>query len=71
MLNIGSRPTINNDKGCSSIEVHLFDMNEEFYNETIQVEFCTQLRLEKKFLNLDELKTQLHKDKESALLVLQ
>lgn len=71
MLNIGSRPTINNDAGCSSIEVHLFDMNEEFYNETIQVEFCTQLRLEKKFLNLDELKTQLHKDKESALLVLQ
>jgi riboflavin kinase/FMN adenylyltransferase len=71
MLNIGSRPTINNDADLSSIEVHLFDMNEEFYNETIQVEFSAKLRDEKKFLNLDELKDQLHKDKECALLVLQ
>ena len=71
MLNIGSRPTINNDSDRSSIEVHLFDMNEEFYNETIQVEFSAKLRDEKKFLNLDELKDQLHKDKECALLVLQ
>ena len=71
MLNIGSRPTINDDAGRSSIEVHLFDMHEEFYNETIQVEFSAKLRDEKKFINLDELKDQLHKDKESALLVLQ
>jgi riboflavin kinase/FMN adenylyltransferase len=71
MLNIGSRPTINNNADLSSIEVHLFDMNEEFYNETIQVEFSAKLRDEKKFLNLDELKDQLHKDKECALLVLQ
>ena len=71
MLNIGSRPTINNDADRSSIEVHLFDMNEAFYNETIQVEFSTKLRDEIKFVNLDELKTQLHKDKECALLVLQ
>ena len=71
MLNIGIRPTINNDADRSSIEVHLFDMNEEFYDETIQVEFSTKLRDEIKFVNLDELKTQLHKDKECALLVLQ
>jgi len=70
MLNIGSRPTINNDADRSSIEVHLFDMNEEFYNETIQVEFSAKLRDEKKFINLGELKDQLHKDKECALLVL-
>ena len=71
MLNIGIRPTINNDADRSSIEVHLFDMNEEFYDETIQVEFSTKLRDEIKFVNLDELKIQLHKDKEYALLVLQ
>ena len=71
MLNIGSRPTINNDADRSSIEVHLFDMNEEFYDETIHVEFSTKLRDEIKFVNLDELKIQLHKDKEYALLVLQ
>ena len=71
MLNIGSRPTINNDADRSSIEVHLFDMHEEFYNETIQVEFSAKLRDEKKFVNLEELKEQLQKDKESALLVLQ
>jgi riboflavin kinase/FMN adenylyltransferase len=71
MLNIGSRPTINNDADRLSIEVHLFDMHEAFYNETILVEFSAKLRDEKKFINLDELKTQLHKDKECALLVLQ
>ena len=71
MLNIGSRPTINNDADCSSIEVHLFGMNEDCYNENIQVEFYTKLRDEIKFVNLEELKEQLQKDKESALLVLQ
>ncbi len=70
MLNIGSRPTINNDADCSSIEVHLFGMNEDCYNENIQVEFSTKLRDEIKFVNLEELKEQLQKDKESALLVL-
>ena len=70
MLNIGSRPTIDNGSVLSSIEVHLFNMNEELYDEKIKVEFCAKLREEKKFLNLDELKAQLHKDKESALLVL-
>ena len=71
MLNIGSRPTINNDADCSSIEVHLFGMNEDCYNENIQIEFSTKLRDEIKFVNLEELKEQLQKDKESALLVLQ
>ena len=71
MLNIGSRPTINNDADCSSIEVHLFGMNEDCYNENIQVEFYTKLRDEIKFVNLEGLKEQLQKDKESALLVLQ
>ena len=71
MLNIGSRPTINSDADCSSIEVHLFGMNEDCYNENIQVEFSTKLRDEIKFVNLEELKEQLQKDKESVLLVLQ
>ena len=71
MLNIGSRPTINSDADRSSVEVHLFGMNEDCYNENIQVEFSTKLRDEIKFVNLEELKEQLQKDKESALLVLQ
>ena len=71
MLNIGSRPTINSDADRSSVEVHLFGMNEDCYNENIQVEFSTKLRDEIKFVNLEELKEQLQKDKESVLLVLQ
>jgi len=70
MLNIGRRPTINSESSRSSIEVHLFDMNEEIYTEIIEVEFCAKLREEKKFMDLDELKAQLHEDKKSALLVL-
>jgi len=70
MLNIGSRPTINNNSAKATVEVHLFEMNEDIYNESIQVRFSAKLRDEKKFMDLDELKSQLHEDKDSALLVL-
>ena len=37
MLNIGFRPTINDDS--HTIEVHIFDFNKEIYNQNIKIEF--------------------------------
>jgi riboflavin kinase/FMN adenylyltransferase len=61
MLNIGVRPTINNDKR-RTIEVHIFDFNEDIYGKTVRLELQTFIRDETKFEGLDALITQLKKD---------
>ena len=60
MLNIGVRPTINDDS--HTIEVHIFDFNKDIYNQNIKIEFSERIRGEKKFENLDALKKQLQID---------
>jgi riboflavin kinase / FMN adenylyltransferase len=61
MLNIGVRPTINNDKR-RTIEVHIFDFNEEIYGKTVRLELSTYIRDEVKFENIDALIQQLKID---------
>jgi len=68
MLYIGNRPTINGTH--RSIEVNIFDFEGEIYGETITVLFIEQLRKDARFLDLEALKIQLHKDKEAALAAL-
>ncbi|MAQ70393.1 MAG: riboflavin biosynthesis protein RibF [Flavobacteriales bacterium] len=65
MLNIGTNPTFKGNK--LSIEVHIFDFNQDIYNQTLQIEFCKRIRNEKKFNTVDELKQQLSMDKIAAL----
>ncbi|TKG94694.1 bifunctional riboflavin kinase/FAD synthetase [Puteibacter caeruleilacunae] len=67
MLNIGTRPTIQSNEDHKSIEVNIFDLNEDIYEEPITVLFETRIRSEKKFNSLDALKDQLYKDREYAL----
>lgn len=62
MLNIGNRPTVAND-GRISIEVHLLDFNEDIYSQEIEIIFIQKIRDEQKFNSLDELMSQLQKDK--------
>lgn len=61
MLNIGVRPTINNDKR-RTIEVHIFDFNEDIYGKTVRLELHSFMRDEAKFEGLDALIAQLKKD---------
>lgn len=61
MLNIGVRPTINNDKR-RTIEVHIFDFNEDIYGKTIRLELNAFMRDEAKFEGLDALILQLKQD---------
>ena len=65
MLSIGFRPTVDGKKRVT--EVNIFDFDEEIYDQTIKVEIKKHLRNEVKFNSLDELKQQLHTDKENSL----
>ena len=64
MSNIGHRPTINN--GDLTIEVHIFDFDEEIYGETISICFVDRIRDEEKFESLDALRQQLLLDQENV-----
>ena len=70
MLNIGVRPTVNYNADNRSIEVHLFDFDEDIYLADITLYFEEKIRNEQKFSGLDELREQLIKDKLSALQIL-
>lgn len=66
MLNIGHRPTINNGNDLS-IEVHILDFQGDIYHQKIRIEFVDFLRPEMKFNSVDELISQMQKDKEVTI----
>ncbi|MBX3164322.1 MAG: bifunctional riboflavin kinase/FAD synthetase [Bacteroidetes bacterium] len=66
MMSIGVNPTTDNDNTVK-LEVNIFDFDGNIYSKNIQVNFLKRLRDEKKFSNLNELKTALHQDKETCL----
>ena len=66
MMNIGTRPTLATDTHIS-LEVNIFDFDEDIYNQTIKVEFIKKIRDEKKFNGVDELVEQLKKDKQTVV----
>jgi len=70
MLNIGTRPTFNNNADNRSIEVNIFDFNDNIYGKEITLEFVGKIRDEQKFDGIESLVAQLHKDKKMALNVL-
>lgn len=70
MLNIGTRPTFNNNADNRSIEVNIFDFTGDIYGHEITLIFVDKIREEQKFENVDMLVTQLEKDKIAALKTL-
>jgi riboflavin kinase / FMN adenylyltransferase len=60
MMNIGFRPTVDGKK--RTIEVNIFDFDEDIYGQELTITLKNNLRLEVKFDGLDALKTQLAKD---------
>jgi len=69
VMNVGTKPTIEATSKVS-MEVHLLDFDAEIYGETIMVEFLQKIRNERKFENLDALKTQIKIDVSEARLYL-
>lgn len=66
MMNIGYRPTVEDDQQKKSLEVHILDFEGNIYGQSVTVEFHEFIREEKKFDSLDALKEQLKKDQEIA-----
>ena len=66
MMNIGFRPTVDGKR--KTIEVNIFDFDEDIYGKKLRVFVKKYLRSEQKFSGLDALKEQLAKDKEAAML---
>ncbi len=60
IANLGYRPTFNQKKIL--LEVHLFNFSGNLYNKLLTVEFLKFVRKEKKFKNVDQLKTQIKTD---------
>jgi riboflavin kinase/FMN adenylyltransferase len=69
VLNIGFNPTFADEQ--LSIEVHLFDFNENIYGKTIDVLFVERLRDEIRFAGPGELITQVNQDIAQAREILQ
>lgn len=69
MMNIGFRPTLADNKPIS-LEVHLFDFEEDLYNQELKISFVKRLRDEQKFENIEALQTQLNQDRINCMQVL-
>lgn len=61
MTNIGYRPTIDADH--LTIEVNIFDFNQDIYSKSITLSFIDRIRNEKRFASLGDLQLQLACDK--------
>jgi riboflavin kinase / FMN adenylyltransferase len=70
MLNIGTRPTFNNNADLRSIEVNILDFDENIYHQYLSVLFFGKIRDEQKFLGKEALIEQLSADKKIALKIL-
>lgn len=70
MMNIGYRPTIEDNSKTLSIEVHLFDFNQNIYGDTIDIHLMHRIRDELKFENKDALIKALDQDKRNAIHLL-
>ena len=60
MANLGPQPTFEGD--CNVLEVHLFDMNEDLYNQTLNIQFIAKIRDIKCFDSMEALTSQLEQD---------
>jgi riboflavin kinase / FMN adenylyltransferase len=62
VANLGLRPTVEEAASSPSLEVHLLDYNGNLYGQQLEVRFIQQLRSEKKFADLTELRAQIVQD---------
>lgn len=70
MLYIGKRPTLHNGENIS-IEVNIFDFEGDLYNKSLSAEFLEFVRHDEKFPDIESLRAQLFRDKETVLKVVQ
>ncbi len=62
MMNFGIKPTIDDSNNIPVVEVHILNFHNDIYGRIIKINIEAQIRPEKKFNSLDELKAQIEKD---------
>lgn len=65
MLYIGNRPTLNGHD--RSIEVNIFDFDQDLYGQALRIAFVAHIRDDHKFDSLEALQSQLARDKAATL----
>ena len=65
VANVGTRPTFN-DSLQANLEVHILDVDGDFYGQRLTVEFLCKLREEKKYESLEALKAGIAADIKQA-----
>lgn len=68
MMNIGFRPTFGN--GRKTLEVNIFDFNQDIYGKSLQVRFVDRIRDELKFDHIEALKQEMESDRRISLKTL-
>lgn len=66
VANLGYRPTVTAGEFHPTLEVHLFDFNQDIYGKHVRVHFLNQIRAEQKFTSLEALTKQIQQDVQSA-----
>lgn len=66
MLYIGKRPTLQNGDNVS-LEVNIFDFDQDLYGKTLTVEFIEFIRPDQKFSDLETLVRHIKQDKEDVI----
>lgn len=69
MVNVGVRPTLENGPQLS-VEVNIFDFDDDIYGLPITLQFIKFLRLEFKLGSIEELRAQLTRDRENSRKIL-
>ncbi|MCE1198011.1 MAG: bifunctional riboflavin kinase/FAD synthetase [Marinilabiliales bacterium] len=69
MLNIGFRPTVNEDPAQLTIEANIFDFSADLYGESVTLHFVDRIRDEVRFNGVEVLKQQLMADKISTMRI--
>ena len=66
VVNIGTRPTLQNPKPKLQVEAHLLDVSPDLYGQEMEIAFVEKLRDEQKFSSTDALQQQIQRDIEAA-----
>jgi riboflavin kinase/FMN adenylyltransferase len=67
-VNIGFKPTIKQKNKNISVEVFIFDFCDEIYNDILSINLLKRIRSEKCLASLNDLASQIKKDKIKAEL---
>ncbi len=68
VMNVGIKPTVSNTDNVS-LEVYIFQFNENIYEKELTVEFVQYIREEKRFDSVEELVNQIREDEKAAITI--